>query len=496
MRPLVRAAFVVLAAAASPAVRADSPERERVEDVFLTEAAALREIFTRGESVERTVIVLSPDERRRVEARSGRRLFEDRFDLFRGLDPDGRVAGYAVVTEEIGKYQPITFIVGVTPESSVKDVAVMVYRESVGNDVRRRRFLGQFVGKGKDAPLLLNRDVINISGATLSSRAIARGVKKVLAAVEECVTGPRRRAEIAWRPHAPAPPARESESSGLAPPVRRTHCAMGTLLEIAAYGERETAESALADAFAEVARLEDLLSSFRPGSEISRVNAGAADGPVAVSRDTFECVAAALAFARASGGAFDPTLAPRGHEDVVLDPERRSIAFARKGLALDLGGIGKGFALDRAARALERRSVTRACLDFGGQILALDAPPGRPAGWVVAVRDPGSDDGVLGYYEIARASVSTSAAYERGPHVVDPATGRPASAALSATVVAQSATDADALSTALDVLGPERGLALVAARPGASALVVPAAGGAPLAAAFPGAPSFVAIPPE
>ncbi len=488
MTPIVTVLAAVL-------VGLPGPRDEVVEEVFLTREKALREIFVRGERIEEAALVFTPVEKRRVEERVGRRLFEDGLDVFRGLREDGTVAGYAVVTEEIGKYQPITFVVGVTPEGSVKDVAVMVYRETIGNDVRRRRFLAQFVGKEKSDPILLNRDVLNIAGATLSSRAIARGVRKVLHAVDECVIGPARRTDLAWRVARAG--AAEERRSSLGPPgaIRRTHYLMGTLLEIACFADAGAAEAALRDAFAEVARLEDVLSTFRPGSEISRVNALAESRPVSVSRDTFDCVAAAIAAARRTGGAFDPTLKMDGHRDVVLDEERLTISFRREGLSLDLGGIGKGFALDRAARALERNGVNRAVLDFGGQILALDPPPERPQGFVVAVRDPEDDAGVLGWYEITRSSVSTSAAYERGPHVVDPRTGLPASAALSATVVARSAADADALSTAVGVLGPEAGLDLVARFGGACGLVVPARGGAPVERASETPPArFVRLP--
>lgn len=490
-RPIAIAAVLLVSALAPAAARADE------EEVYLTRAEALREVFEDGERFEEADLRPTAGERARIEKRLGSRLFEESFTVVRALGEDGALQGYAIVTEEIGKFKPITFLVAIAPDASVKDVAVMVYRESHGGDVRRRRFLAQFRGKTTEDPIKQNRDIINITGATLSVRSVARGVRKVLLVVEELLLGERRRTDLAWHPLA-----LEGEKAGTgggrkssdadAAPLRRARYRMGTLLEAVAYGPRAPAAAGLSAAFDEVARLERLLSTFIPESELSRVNREGAGRAVPVSEDTYACVAAALEFARRSGGAFDPTRAPGGYRDVRLDPAGRTIRFARPGLALDLGGIGKGFALDRAAAVLERAGVRRAAFDFGGQVLALDPPPGA-AGWLVAVRDPARESEALGGFEIARASVSTSGQYERPGHIVDPRTGRAAAAGVvQATVVAPSATAADALSTAVFVLGPEAGLALARAEPGAAVVIVPAAGGGgarPIVAA----PAFVAF---
>jgi thiamine biosynthesis lipoprotein len=264
---------------------------------------------------------------------------------------------------------------------------------------------------------------------------------------------------------------------------------MGTVLEATAYGEPAAVEAALRAAFAAVARLEELLSTYREESEISRINREAAARPVAVSADTLACVEEAIAFARRTGGAFDPTLTRNGHRAVAIDREARSIRFLREGLRLDLGGIGKGFALERAAAMLEERGVTRALLNFGGQVLALDPPPGREA-WIIPVRDPMREGEDLGHYELARGSVSTSGTYERGKHIIDPRTGEPAAAALSATVCARSAIAADALSTAIHVLGAGEAEEIIRQVEGGAALIVPA-DGARVEISGRGAPRFV-----
>jgi thiamine biosynthesis lipoprotein len=477
MRVLLGAALLALAASGG-AARADE------EEVYLTPAEALRRIFPAGEAIERAEVAIGPEERARIEARLGFPLVESALVIERGRRADGTASGYAVVTEEVGKYRPITFIVGVGADGAVKEVAVMVYRESHGSDVKRRRFLAQFDGKTAADPIRQNRDIVNISGATLSVRAVARGVRKVLVALDELVTGPHARKDIAWRPFAEGGPAGGGERrSSSAAPVRRARYLMGTILEGTAYGAG--AAAALEAAFDEVARLERLLSTWIPESELSRVNREAAAGAVPVSPETFACVAAALAAAHRSGGAFDPTLTAGGHEAVILDPAARTIRFARAGLSLDLGGIGKGFALDRAAAVLRARGAERAALNFGGQVLALDPPPGE-AGWLVAVRDPAGPEGAtIGCVEVARASVSTSGQYERPGHIVDPTSGRAAAGMLQATVVAPDATSADWLSTAVFVLGPEAGPRLAAGLPGVRAIVLPRAGAEPLVVGAP-----------
>lgn len=438
--------------------------------VYLSNEKALAEVFPDAKRVEKIQLRFTPQEKRRLEGRCGRRLFEKGFEVFRALGEGNQLTGYAIVTDEIGKYQPITFIVGVSPRARVTRVAVMVYRESIGHEIKRSRFLRQFNGKTTRSPLRVNRDIIHISGATLSSRAIARGVKKVLHTLQECLIGPRRRADVVWHQVDP-PPAGDGNVASA--PLRKARYLMGTVLEIICYGTGPDIEDASRAAFAEVARLEGLLSRYDAQSEISRVNREAARRAVCVSADTLACISQALEFARQTGGAFDPTLQSGGHEAVVLDRDASTVRFTRPGLRLDLGGIGKGFALDRAARVLETRGVTSVLLNFGGQILALDSPPGKDA-WIVPVRDPRDSSASIGYYEVVRASVSTSGAYERGDHVIDPATGKPARRSLSTTVCAPNATAADALSTSIDVLGPRAAVALTAKIPGAAVLVVPA----------------------
>lgn len=153
----------------------------RAQEVLLTEPQALREIFPEAAATSVELRAIAPALRQDLEKRLGRRIDDDTVRVLRVSDSAGRARGYAVVTEEIGKYRPITFMVGVTPELTVRDVAVMVYRESRGGDVKRKRFLTQYRGKRSSDPIDVNRDIINISGATISVRSLNAGVKRVLA---------------------------------------------------------------------------------------------------------------------------------------------------------------------------------------------------------------------------------------------------------------------------------------------------------------------------
>ena len=279
-------------------------------------------------------------------------------------------------------------------------------------------------------------------------------------------------------------------------PVERARFLMGTRLAIEARGPH--APDAIGRAFDEVARLEGVLSNWRADSEVSRLNALAAREPFACSADLFAAVTTALRWAETTGGAFDPTVEPlvrrlglRGSEGslpgtgspaaagvtaegpapigwrlVRTDPAGRTVRFLAPGAGLDFGGLGKGIALDAAAAILERAGIASARLDFGGQALVFGAGP-DDGGWRLGLTDPNERGRVVDTILLRSGSIATSGNAERGPgappHILDPATRAPAAWDGSVTVIASDATSADALSKALFVLGPERGLAYAAA---------------------------------
>ncbi len=148
-------------------------------ETYLTEAQALKIVFPKSQSVVPESRALTEVQREELQAKTRLRFPETEYRFFLGKTKD-KVDGYAVILNEIGKHEFITFIVAIGPRGEVSEVAVMEFRESRGGEVREQRFLRQFRGKKASDPIQVDRDIVNYTGATLSSHAIARGVKKAL----------------------------------------------------------------------------------------------------------------------------------------------------------------------------------------------------------------------------------------------------------------------------------------------------------------------------
>lgn len=263
--------------------------------------------------------------------------------------------------------------------------------------------------------------------------------------------------------------------------LERGQVLMGTVFTARVWAADSAAsERELAAALDEVARLERVMSSWSTTSELARVNDALDTEPVPLSDDLGAVLDSALAMAALTGGAFDPTIAPLldawdvrgrgrspsrgeierararvGHPLLRFDRGARALEATRAGVRLDLGGIGKGFALDRAAARLADAAEVR--LDFGGQWLVR-----ADTVVTIAVAHPSDRLRPAAWVHLARGSVATSAQSEsparvrgRSVHVLDPRTGVPATSRAAVTVVGASATRADALSTALLVMGRE-----------------------------------------
>ena len=271
---------------------------------------------------------------------------------------------------------------------------------------------------------------------------------------------------------------------------------MDTVVTLECWTENE---EALQEALEECGRLEALLSRTREGSDVWRINH--ADGaPVEVSDDTVRVLEEAARVSAESGGAFDVTIAPCvllwdfGREtlpdaadlrDAVSRTDWRQVTIEGNtvmlpaGVLIDLGGIAKGYVADRVAELLTERGVERGVLSFGGNIVVIGNKPGGEP-WRIGIRDiDGPSGSSMAVLRITGGCVVTSGIYERGftldgvryHHLLDPETGWPVQNGLaSVTVVTDSSTRADALSTALFVLGPEKGLALAESLEGVEAV--------------------------
>lgn len=286
---------------------------------------------------------------------------------------------------------------------------------------------------------------------------------------------------------------------------QETRLLMGTTVTIEAGGAPGAElDRAIGAAFDEMARVEGLMSSYRDDSDVARLNA-AADG-AEVSAETAAVIRLGLEISRRSGGAFDLALgrlkalwgidgeAPRipaageiaaalagsGSEAVSLVGTR--VGKRRPESAVDLGGIAKGYAVDRALAVLREHGISSAAVNAGGDIGLLGGKGERP--WRVAIQHPRRSDAVLATVAQRGGAVVTSGDYERFferdgqryHHLFDPHTGYPAQRCQSVTVIAPTAMLADALATALFVLGPQAGLEMLRGYPGCEALIIAADG--------------------
>lgn len=150
-----------------------------IEQVFLTQDQALTAVFPKAQKIVQEKFTLTAAQKEKIENTLGWEISENEFVIFRSII-DGKKQGYALITNEIGKFKPITFIVKTDNDKKLDRVEVMVYREAVGAEVQRQRFLRQFRGKNSKNALRINRDIINVTGATMSVQAVTLGVKKTL----------------------------------------------------------------------------------------------------------------------------------------------------------------------------------------------------------------------------------------------------------------------------------------------------------------------------
>jgi FAD:protein FMN transferase len=267
---------------------------------------------------------------------------------------------------------------------------------------------------------------------------------------------------------------------------------MGTRISVEVWHNDESvAEAAIDDVMSEFRRLDQALSPYIETSELYRVNQLAAKQPVAISKEFFDLIAKSLTFSELTHGAFDITFASVGYQYdyrkgvkpsdqaiadalslinyrlIKLDTTKQSVSFEREGVRIDLGGIAKGYAVDRGIELLSQQGIEHALITAGGDSRLLGDHRGRP--WHIGIQAPRDKGALAAVLPLSETAISTSGDYERYfvqdgvryHHIISPKTGRSAGQLRSVTILGPNATRTDALSTSVFVLGLKQGLALI-----------------------------------
>ena len=278
---------------------------------------------------------------------------------------------------------------------------------------------------------------------------------------------------------------------------------MGTRIVVELWADDAAAANKAIDAvMAEMMTIDRNMSTYKPESEVSRVNRDAATAPMVISPALFGLLSTALEFSRITGGAFDITYASVGfmydfhshkkptdaeiqsalpavnYHHVVLDPQNSTVFFTQPGVRIDLGGIGKGYAVDRGIEILKSLGVDHALVTAGGDSRIIGDRFGKP--WIVGIRHPDDKNRVIAKIPLVDTAMSTSGDYERYfdedgvryHHIIDPRTGKSASKVRSATILASTATRTDGLSKTAFVLGADEAMKIYNALDDVDAILV------------------------
>jgi len=287
----------------------------------------------------------------------------------------------------------------------------------------------------------------------------------------------------------------------------RHEAIMGTAVDVELWSDDATkANEALAAVIAEMHHIDDTMSPFKPDSELSRINREAAEHPVPISREMYDILAKSIEFSKLSDGAFDVTFSSVGYlydyrqhikptdeqiaqalpaisyRHIKLDPVKRTVRYDREGVRVDLGGIAKGWAVDRSIEILKARGITNAMVMAGGDSRLLGDRRGRP--WSVGIRNPFKEGEVIAVLPLQDTAISTSGDYERYfdeggvryHHIINPKTGKSANGVHSVTVLAADATTTEGLTKSIFVKGPVEGMRLIEGMKGVDAIIVDAQG--------------------
>jgi len=286
---------------------------------------------------------------------------------------------------------------------------------------------------------------------------------------------------------------------------------MGTLVEVKVVSDDpNVAYRAIENAFERMREIEDLMTAKRPGSLVERIGRDAVERAMKIPDELFAVIETCQRYAMLTQGAFDISVAPVtrlwlfdrpmetipseedvrnalefvGFQGIRLDQKTGSIQLERKGMGLDLGGGAKGYAVDEAVHRLKELGIKAGIVNAGGDLKVFGIKPGRIP-WNIGIQDPQHSDRIMGSIMLTDRALVTSGDYERFivyegikyHHIIDPKTGWPARGCKSVSIECHRAFDADILSTAIFVLGPEKGMALLERLPGVEGMIVDASGG-------------------
>jgi thiamine biosynthesis lipoprotein len=284
---------------------------------------------------------------------------------------------------------------------------------------------------------------------------------------------------------------------------KRTDAIMGTRIYVEVWDTDAAHGEASIDAvMAEMHRIDELMSHYKPESELSQINEHGADHPVKVDKELFDLIKLSTHYSEITEGAFDITYASVGYlynypnhvhptesqikaalpavnwRNLKFDEANHTVFFEHKGMRIDLGGIGKGYAVDRGIELLQKRGIQHAVVTAGGDTRIIGDHMGRD--WLVAIRHPDDPNKVVTRIPLSDAAMSTSGDYERYfdengvryHHIIDPKTGHSASKVRSATIIGPTATQTDGMSKTAFVLGPEKALEIINRMPEYDAVFV------------------------
>jgi thiamine biosynthesis lipoprotein len=287
---------------------------------------------------------------------------------------------------------------------------------------------------------------------------------------------------------------------------------MGTFARVVVVAtDRDIANKCIEAAFAEIYKVDELMSSYKSNSQISIVNREGFNRAVEVSDSVYEVLQRSIEFSKLTNGAFDITVGPLvdlfhssekievapseeeiaqakakvGFEKLILDDSNKTVRFAVEGMRLDLGGIAKGYAVDKAIEAAKQAGAVGAMVDIGGDIRCFGKAPKGKDNWLIGLQNPSTssdagEDNILLELKLTSQAVATSGDYQqfvlikdkRYSHIINRQTGTSSEGLSSVTIIADNATDADALATAVSVMGMDIGLVLIEKLPDTEAILI------------------------